>query len=471
MRNILLSLALGLGLTSCSLLEPGEIVNPNVDEKDFLETSGAMATWVNGTEMKFATSIGYWCQMTEIISDNYFNNYTRSSNVFDIPRLLYTDDDVTAMQRAVGTMREMADYGLNTVSTHETPTEDQLFTLNTIRAYGFLLAGETFVGLPMANGGEIHPWRDHLNEAIKTLDEARKHATTAEQNAYVSTLKARAYYALGQRDQAVAMAREALSEDGQLVYQVTFDGDNGVNSDIQQAVWLNWFQPLPRLDFLDPKYFQTTSNEQRPITLAKAEENYLIIAEAQLSQNDLDGAKATLSSLLTLVKSRPIQKDLNDQLEKRDNGVYKVYPKDPELKVRASANDSLRVGLIIDRQEPALIDVPYISGTSVTEKMINGLSNHDDALELVYLMRQEIFLCEGRRVTDLGIRLPLCQVEAAKASNSKDYIQAQLPSFIPLGQGMDEFTVDEATKTVTITYNMNRIIVDNKATEYVVPFE
>lgn len=32
-------------------------------------------------------------ELMEILSDNYFNNYTRSSKVFDIPRLLYTDAD------------------------------------------------------------------------------------------------------------------------------------------------------------------------------------------------------------------------------------------------------------------------------------------------------------------------------------------------------------------------------------------
>lgn len=35
---------------------------------------------------------------------------------------------------------------------------------------------------------------------------------------------------------------------------------------------------------------------------------------------------------------------------------------------------------------------------------------------------------------------------------------------------MDEFTMDEENKTVVIKYNMNRIIVENKSSEYVAPF-
>jgi hypothetical protein len=96
---------------------------------------------------------------------------------------------------------------------------------------------------------------------------------------------------------------------------VRFDNKNGVLNGAQEAIWSDWFQPLPRLDFLDPKYFQMNSDDQCPITIAKAEENYLILAEAALAANNLDEAKAQLTNLLGLVKSRPVQTDINDQLE------------------------------------------------------------------------------------------------------------------------------------------------------------
>ena len=470
LHHTLLSAAL-LGLNACQLVQPESIVNPNVDEDTFLRSADAMDAWVAGTRMKTATAIGKWCQFAEILSDNYFNNHSRSSKAFDFPRLLHTDTDIATMQRSVATLREMADYGLTTVAARQAPTRSQQFELYSIKAYGQLLAGETFTGLPLQSGGEARPWADHLRAALHTLAQARASADSASQRAFVATLAARAWRMLGQKDSAVTMAREALAQSSDFVRQVSFDGENNVNNAAQEAIWGTWFQPLPRLDFLDPKYFQRTSTEQRPITLAKAEEAWLILAEAQLAEADLTGAKATLGRLLQLVNSRPVAKGVNDQLEKRDNGMYRVYPKRADYRVRASASDSLRSGLIVDRQAPALIDIPYISGTSVTQSMIDGLATHDAALELLYLMRQEIFFGEGRRVADLGIRLPLCEVEAAHAAHGEDYTEARIPAFIPTNQGMDDFTIDEETRTVTVTHNMNRVLVDNRRAESVVPFE
>jgi len=39
-----------------------------------------------------------------------------------------------------------------------------------------------------------------------------------------------------------------------------------------------------------------------------------------------------------------------------------------------------------------------------------------------------------------------------------------------LNQDMDAFEMDKEAKTVVIKYNMNRIIVQNKSSEYVAPF-
>ena len=213
------------------------------------------------------------------------------------------------------------------------------------------------------------------------------------------------------------------------------------------------------------------SDEQCPITIAKAEEDYLILAEAALAANNLGEAKTQLSNLLVLVNSRPVQTGINDQLEGRYNGGLKAFPNDPAYRVQASPSDSLRVGLIIDRRPPFFISIPYISGTSVTQAMIDGLDSHDSALELLYLMRQEIFFAEGRRPADLGIRLPLCEVEAANVSNASNFTEAHIPSFVPLDYGLDDFTIDDNAKTVTIKYNMNRVIVQNARSADVAPFE
>lgn len=471
LKYIILSAFACLSLSSCDLLLPGNIVNPNVSDDTFLESDNAMQAWVNGANRSFAVAMGNYCMLMEILSDNYFNNYSRSSQVFDIPRILYTDTDVADLQRYVGMLRETADYGIGPVADADpATTQEDLFNLYYIKAFSFILGGEHFRGLPDIKGGEIKTWREYLHTALEVLDRTLEYAGTDEEKALVHTLKARVYYRLGDRENASAEASVALGLSSDFVRQVEFDGDNAVNNPIQEAVWGTWFQPLPRLDFLDPKYFQLSATEQRPINIAKAEENYLILAEASLAAMDETGAKDYMRQLLVLVKSRPVQDGINDQLEGRFNGGFKHYPDSPEYKVAASEGEPFREGLVLDRRKPALISIPYISGTSVTDEMIDNASGIDGTLELLYLMRQEIFFAEGRRAADLGIRLPVCEVEAANNPSAAGYTDAVIPPFIPLNQGMDDFTMDEAAKEVTITYNMNRIIVENKSSEYVAPF-
>lgn len=467
-----LMLLLAAGVSSCELLQPDGIVNPNVDEEAFLATPNAMTTWVNGANSSFATIMGSYVELTEILSDNYFNNYSQSSKVFDFPTILYTDVDVTNLQRYVGTLRETANQGLNVVAKADNTTTDaQRFNLYYIKGYSYLLAGEYFVGLPIENGGEVKPWKEHLNLAISTFTESLQYASSADDKAFINTLMARAYYRLGDKTNAVKYANAALALSTNFVKQVVFDGNNGVNNSMQGYIYGTNFQPLPRLDFLDPKYFQKSSAyEQRSISIAKAEELYLILAEASLADNDLTTARNTMKSLLTLVKSRAVQTEVNDQLEGRYNGGYKKYPDSSEYRVAASATDPLRSNLVLDRKAPNLISIPYISGTSVTAEMIDAPTSADGLLEVLYLMRQEIFIAEGRRAADLGIRLPVCETEAANTPSASNYTTAQIPSFIPLNQDMDAFDMDATAKTVVIKYNMNKVIVSNKSSEYVVPF-
>lgn len=459
-------------ITSCDLLRPDEIINPNVDEDTFLKTPNAMQAWVNGTNRSFSIIIGSYVELTEILSDNYFNNYSQSSKVFDFPTILYTDLDVTNLQRHVGTLRETAIQGLEVVANADkTTTNEQLFILHYIKGYAFLLAGEYFLGLPVKNGGEIKGWKENLQLAITTFSESLNYTNDNEDKAFINTLLARAYYRLGDKANAVRFSNSALSLSSDFIRQVIFDGENGVGNAMQGYIYGTNFQPLPRLDFLDPKYFQkSNAMEQRPICIAKAEELYLILAEAQLSDNNIITSKNTLKALLALVKNRPVETGINDQLEGRYNGGYKKYPNSSEYRVAASESDPLKSGLVLDRQAPHLISIPYISGTSVTEDMIDYTTTVDQLLEILYLMRQEIFIAEGRRAADLGIRFPISELEAANTPTASNYINAQIPSFIPLNQDMDAFIMNENEKTVVIKYNMNRVIVENKNSEYVAPF-
>ncbi len=457
--------------TACDLIQPGEIESPNIDENTFLQTPNAMQTWVTGTKKSLAQTVSKFCLHTEIISDNYFNNYTRESKVFDIPQLMDTDPDIEELQRCVSNLRESADYGLNVVSKHDKQvTQEHLFTLFYIKAYSFILAGENFVALPIETGGEIKEWKDQLKLALPVLDSAMNRADSVQQKALVHTLKARVYYRLGEKNQAIAEARASLNLSKQLLWQVTFDGLNGIANLMQDDIWKTMYQPLPRLDFLDPKYFQLKSTDECPINIAKAEENHLIVAEAMLSQGEIEQCKQELKLLLELVSERKVQQGLADHLEGRYNGGFWHYPDSSAYEVAASPQDPYRKGLVLDRKAPHLIDIPYISGTSVTLDMINDCKQTEELLELVYLMRQEIFIAEGRRMNDLGIKLPICQVEVGHRAEAQPYRRAFIPPFIPLDRGMDAFDLDVKNHRVTIKYNMNKIIVANRNTPWVAPF-
>ena len=462
-------LFLSLLLSSCSLIEPGDTVSPNVTDNDFLEQPNAMQTWVNGVEKSLATTMGYYAQLMEILSDNYYNNYTRSNRDFDAPNIKTNDEDVKQLQRYVATLREAADYAFNTVAKHDKHmTNDERLTLYTAKTMSHMLAGEFFTGLPDKDGGVVVDWKTHLDEAAACADSALLYAASDSAKAFLHTLKARAYYRLGNADKAVEEAKASLDLAPEYYRQVYFDGANNVNNVAQEAIWGTWFQPLPRLDFLDPKYVQRTSTYQSPVTIAKAEEDRLIIAEALVCANRLDEARDEMKSLLELVAKRPILHDVNDHLEGRFNGGSRHYPNGRDYRVAASPADSLRSGLVLDRRQP--VDIPLISGTSVSKSMVEAAHSQDEVLELVYLLRQEIFFGEGRRPADLGSRMPVCDVEVANMKHPGDSDKPVSPPFIPLEGGMDDFTLDEGSHTVVIKYNMNRIIVENKLSEYVVPF-
>ncbi|GHU62293.1 hypothetical protein FACS1894123_02980 [Bacteroidia bacterium] len=460
------------GLNSCELIQPKDIVNPNVDAGSFLDSYDAMAPWRNGVEREFALTVGSFVELTELVSDNYFNNYSQSSKVFDIPQIEYHDTDVAGLQRRLARLREVAVYGIEKVAPADPKTNaDDLFSLQLAKAYSYLLAGEYFTGLPMTPKGEVKDWKAQLNQAITEFKSLFSNQLPVEDASTLNVLIARAYYRLGDKTNAVDYAEKALNLSRDFVKTVKFDGLNGTNNAMQAGVYgiTPAFQPLPRLDFLDPKYALTRPNEQRPIVIAKAEEAYLIQAEALIAEEKPEDSRALLKTLLALVTSRP-EYTVDESNETRTGSYKKTYPKS-DYTVAASASDPQRSGLVRTRGiSGALVAVPCISGTSVEAAMIDNASTIDDLLELCYLMRQEIFFSEGRRMSDLGIRFPVAFSEASVNPSASGFTSAQIPSFIPLSQDMDAFEVDAATKTVVIKHNMNHVIVTNKTSEYVVPF-
>ena len=251
---------------------------------------------------------------------------------------------------------------------------------------------------------------------------------------------------------ASQMATEALRTN-QLVYQVDFDGQNGISNTMQTATFdalPNRLAPLPRLDFLDPKYYSigTPETNQKPVVIAKAEEAYLY-------------------DLLRNIATRPVV-EVDDSNETRNGGNRQDYPL-TAVAVKFDAEEEFQEDYILDRQQE-LINVYTISGTRVTEQDITNALNSDQLLYLIYRLRQEVFISEGRRVTDLGIKYPISQIEQDNNPNiDAGYTTSQIPDFIANADVLDNFQVD-GSGNIIIDVDMNKIIVQNKTSPVIVPF-
>lgn len=340
-------------------------------------------------------------------------------------------------------------------------------------AYAHVLSGELFVALPGSANGPVLTPTEHYNAALASLEQAIPLQTDANEKLAYILLKARTYYDLGQADQAKTFATAAMANK-LLLKQIKFDGQNAAPNDFQTYTYssnTNEFAPLPRLDFLDPKYYHLVNipTEQKPISIIKSEEAYLILAEIQVSANDLNGGRTTLKNLITeVVANRPVV-SVDDKKETRNGGNRKDYPL-KAVKVKFDAADTERSDYVLDRQA-GNVSVYTVSGTKVTAADLDAAVTQDDLLYLVYRMRQEIFFAEGRRMADLGIKFPVSQTEQLNNPNVKpEHGIAQIPSFIPLNRDMDDFSYNTSLGVVTMKYDMNKVLVTNKKAKEIFPF-
>ncbi len=474
MKHILFLSVIFLLLTGCNL---AEVENPNVSDEIYISTPQAAASWVNGARRQVSITTNTMMEFTELVSDNYFNNRTLSSKVFDIPQIDFFDIDVDRVQSALHRLRATAEFGLNDVLPNdaESTAEDEA-TLRLYLGLAHVWMGEYFVGLPAEELGPVRTDAEHLQIAIQQFLQVQSLSDNPELVLAAQIGEARANYRLGNQSAAVAAAQAVIAADPMVYYQALYDGVNDLTNQFQFYLFdspRDEFAPLPRLDFLDPKYFHTgnPSLEQSAVSLFKGEEAYLILAEAQCADGSLGDAKATLNELLTTVIANRPTATFSDAMENRDGGNRDDYPLTADFKVKFSENAPEREGFVLDRQAGP-ITVATVSGTSVTAEQINAATTTDELLVIVYLMRQEIFISEGRRQADLGIKFPISENEANNNPNvTDDFLTAQIPDFIPGDFGMDNFFNDTTNMVVTMLFDMNTIIVENKTSPFVAPFE
>lgn len=484
---VLAGLLIGWG-AGCDLLDPTNVENPNVLEEEFLNFPDPTAAWLRGLERQMAIVLGGdspnnvsgLVTPAEIASDNYDNTQTYFNQFMDALNFDFTDSDINEALQEISQLREEAQFGLNRiVPADESETPSQVAELHYFLGMSYLLTGEYFHLAPADSAGPPVPSEQQFQLALQEFNQAIELTTDDSRAVGYRIALARTYRLLGDRANAAAAAREVIQSQPDYIRFVGFDNTNGPFNEVQDALYdrgtFDDLQPLPRLDFLDPKYFssarpRTGDDDDADIAYLKGEEAFLILAEAQLAEGDLAGAKQTLRDLLEVVANRP-RTELVDVTEGRTERNPGSRPNDPEWEVAFSPADTFHTGLVAPRQEA--FDVPVVSGTHVTDAILDRVDGLENLVEMLYLLRQEIFIAEGRRMVDLGLKWPVSEREVINNPNINEGDPATtgiVPDFLPPGSEIDAFTVDADAKQVTILHNLNRVIAQNRSSDRIAPF-
>lgn len=457
-------------ISGCNLIDGTNVQNPNLSLDAAAAQDNSAEAWVNGLHQRNANLYNTLLVIAELTGDNYVNKATFFNQNVDNGVFRDTDPDFDNLQQNIAQLREQAEYGLTTILENNPDAVGTTLEaeMHFYKGWSHLLAGEYFITLPAEPIGEPQAPATHFQLAVDAFTAANN------VNASVSydLALARAHYALGNQTEAVGFAEDVIAAEPDFIRYVEYDGVNGPTSTYQDAVYdrqsFNDLQPLPRLDFLDPKYGDLGGTNESPVAIQKVEEAHLIIAEAQLADESLPDAQQTMEDVITLVGTRPTR-DINDTEEGRAGTVQGgsvIRPDTSVYTVRASSSAPYIADLVLDRT--AATTVPTVSGTSVTSADVQALTTNVEALRLLYLLRQEIFFGEGRRVVDLGIRWPISEVEALNNPNIEDSDrEAFVPSYIPNPfSDMDAFTDDRDNFQVTITVDMNQAIASQRGNKF-----
>ena len=475
-RIVMASLVALVGLSGCDFLDPTDVDNPRTTSDDLAQAAEPTASLLPGLRAKFAEAIRSLVVTTENVSDNYSVHGTGLSKVLDDPSALAPDnlDGGGGVYNTAQALRALADFVIDDiVPQDEFSTTDQVAEAQYYRGMAYLIMAENFTAAPVEADGLPLPASELLTRGIADLVAANAGTLAVQARAAL----ARAYRVEGNSAQAESFASGALGLDADFVIQQEFDSNSITNSPYAFLVSraLQEMQPLPRLDFLDPKYL----DREAGIAFAKAEEMHLILAEIDLAASNMAAGRAHLVDAINIAISRGTVPFADN--DARANEDLSIRPRDASIVIRADANSPFIAGLVLDRLA-ASIPVPTVSATSLDPVEVAGLTNIDDVWHAFHLARQEILFLEGRRMSDLGIRLPirLREIEANPNINKGDVgTEVFLPAYIPFSDEMDLFTPktlydgglldDEQIlmgTEVTMNVDMNRVLTTNRVTPF-----
>lgn len=474
-----LALALLAALSACEAIDPTRINNPTTTDDDLAGANDPTAALVPGLRAQFARMINAYVSAAEVVSDNYSIHGTGINQDMDDPSAV-TSDLVNGTGTAssgvywnVQSLKALSDFVLNDiVPTDPDPPAALVAEASYYRGMAYLTMGEVFSYAPHEEDGPAMPAAEALSNALRDLAVSRRFSIAAS-----SAAEARAHRLLGNAQAAETAAALVLDLDPSYLHSQEYDAQTISNTPVAFLVLraLQEMQPLPRLDFLDPKY----TEREAAIAVAKAEEMHLILAEVDLAAGNLEEGRAHLVDAINTAGARGTTEfDDNDE---RRNADLTFRPRSSEILVRSDADSPYRAGLVLDRPAEGLM-VPTVSATSLDADSVAGLSDAPDLWHALWLARQEMLFLEGRRLADLGIKLPMMlrEIDQNPEINTGDPgTETMVPSWIPLTPlyAMDLYSPKELYDSrdldaqlvetrVTIGVDMNRVLVENDASPF-----
>lgn len=469
MKKTIIYLCASLLIISCTntfkeSLDFTDVENPNLSEESVVGQPNSSTIWLTGIERELSRTLNEILILAELGSDSYVNISTFYNQLLDILDIRTTDNDIRDVQNEIARVREMAKYGLETVGPNDVEYTSEINAeYHFFEGMSYMYAAMYFSGLPQEPLGPAISSANNYQNAISSFDKAIALSSKAEYH----LAKARCYYYLGDKTNAVTSAEAALTIDNSFTREALFDEKDEPSNTMESALFerstFNDFQPLPSLDFLDPKYSYLTPDQDPSVHYLKAEEAYLIIAEAKFADAIIADVKTNLTSLLTLVATREVR-NIDDRTELRDEGAR---PLDETVVVNGRPN------LVLNRQT-GNVDIPSVSGTSLIQTDVDAMIIDDASLKLLYRTRQEIFIAEGLRFTDMGIKLVVNENEFLQNDNIQEGDPSTVkvvPSFIDaVSTQLDEITYTPGETTCTISIDVNDILISNKTSDEVLPF-
>lgn len=473
MMKKLIIFSLSLLAISCTgdfgeVVDFKDVENPNLSESSVVGQPNSASIWLSGLERQLANVFNETLVLSELGSDNYVNTQTFYNQFMDALDIQITDPDMRDTQRQIQRLRELAVFGLDEVGpgdpNYDAATEAEF---NYFEGLSYLFSAMYFSALPQEPVGVPVTSEAHYQNAITAFDAAI--ANNAQPEYYLA--KARANYYLGNQSAAVTAATNALALSTDFSRFVLFDQANGPVNIFENALYqratFDDLQPLPTLDFLDPKYSFLSTSQDAPVHYLKAEEAYLILAEANLADNNIGPARTNLTSLLDLIGTREVR-NIDDSIEQRTQVEEGSRPDSDDIVVNG------REGLVLDRQS-GMVDIPSVSGTSLTSDDIAAMQDDDAGLSLLYRTRQEVFIAEGLRFVDMGVKLVIDENEILlnENINEGDFgTTPVIPAFITaVVADLDAINYEPGSTTASTVINLNDILVANKSSDAVIPFE